>query len=58
MGTMIPIPRSQGLNKDSAYATTMTSARDLPEDYLQVEDWERDPVIFNHCGTRIVLVEA
>lgn len=58
MGTMIPIPRSQVLSKNSAYATTMTASRNIPENVLQEDDWERDPSIYNHCGTRIAMIEA
>ena len=58
MGTMIAIPRSHGLTKNSAYATMMTASRSAPENILSEDDWERDPSIYNHCDTRIAMIEA
>jgi len=58
MGTMIPIPRSQGLTKNSAYATMMTTSRSLPENIIQEDDWERDPKVYNHCDTWAAAIEA
>jgi len=58
MGTMNPMTRSRGLSKNTAYAPSMTTSREFPENYLQEDDWERDPGIYNHCDTRIASIEA
>lgn len=57
MGTMIPIPRSQRLTKNSAYEAIVTASRSFPENVIQEEDWERDTCIFNHCNTWAVAVD-